>query len=542
MGRPPATAITRARTDIVAGTVTFASILLFVWLGGKLLSGADVSLDAAGQDTQQLLAAAMLLNIALILFGWRRYRDLKDASSIQAAAEDRAELLALKDPLTGFLNRRSLGEAGSALLARAERRGKQVALLVADLDHFKNVNDVHGHAAGDRVLRAAGEALSSVLPPSAVVARLDGDDFAIVLLYYTAHPETVDSVAEQIVQRLAQPIDVPGVHAHISASVGIAGTADDCASIEALLRRAHIAMRQAKRRGRNRQVWFDTSMERELIQRAAIEQGIRDGIPRGEFVPYYEQQIDLASGTIQGFEMLARWEHRTQGVIAPDSFIAIAEESGLIGDLSISVMRRAFGEAKDWDPSLSLSVNISPVQLRDPWLAQKIVKLLVETGFPANRLEVEITESALFDNLSVAQSIIGSLKNQGIRIALDDFGTGYSSLAHLRALPFDRIKIDKSFVLSLEDNPESQAIVNAIMGLGDSLSLPITAEGVETWAIGERLMALGCTKAQGWHYGKPMTVGQTRRLLAENGLLPSARGVAAEPVEEQSVRQVRTAG
>ena len=374
---------------------------------------------------------------------------------------------------------------------------------------------------------AAGEALGAILPPSTLLARLDGDAFAVALLYDADHPATVDAVAEEILLRLARPINVAGTHVHMSASIGVAGSADDCTSIDALLRRGHIAMRQAKRRGRNRSVWFDASMERELIQRSAIETGMRDGIPRGEFEPYYEQQIDLASGAIQGFEMLARWNHPTQGLVLPETFIPIAEETGMIADLSLSVMRRAFGEAKDWDPSLSLSVNISPSQLRDPWLAQKIVKLLVETGFPAHRLEVEITESSLFDNLSVAQSILGSLKNQGIRIALDDFGTGYSSLAHLRALPFDRIKIDKSFVLSMDDNSESQAIVNSITRLGESLSLPITAEGVESAAIGERLMALGCSKAQGYHYGKPMTVGATRRLLADHDLLPSARRAAA---------------
>jgi EAL domain-containing protein (putative c-di-GMP-specific phosphodiesterase class I) len=182
-------------------------------------------------------------------------------------------------------------------------------------------------------------------------------------------------------------------------------------------------------------------------------------------VPFFEQQIDLSTGSLHGFEMLARWQHPERGIVPPDEFIGVAEECGLISDLSLSVMRQAFEEARGWDPALTLSVNISPTQLKDPWLAQRIVKLLVETGFPAERLEVEITESSLFENLGLAQSIVGSLKNQGIRLALDDFGTGYSSLAHLRALPFDRIKIDRSFVTSINDNPESAAIVNAITRL-----------------------------------------------------------------------------
>ena len=198
----------------------------------------------------------------------------------------------------------------------------------------------------------------------------------------------------------------------------------------------------------------------------------------------------------------------------------------MIAELSLSIMRQAFLAARDWDPSLSLSINISPWQLRDAWLAQKIIKVLTETGFPANRLEVEITESSLFDNLALAQSIVGSLKNQGVRLALDDFGTGYSSLAHLRALPFDRIKIDKSFVMSLNENADSAAIVNAIARLGESLNLPVTAEGVEDASIEERLRAIGCAKAQGWYYGKPLSVTGCRRLLAERRLLQQSPSAA----------------
>jgi EAL domain-containing protein (putative c-di-GMP-specific phosphodiesterase class I) len=281
-------------------------------------------------------------------------------------------------------------------------------------------------------------------------------------------------------------------------------------------------------------------MERELHMRNAIETGIRDGIPLGQFVPFYEQQIDLATGRLHGFEMLARWEHPTRGIIPPDIFIPIAEETGMIADLSMSVMRQAFEEAKNWDPSLTLSVNIAPSQLRDPWFAHKIVKLLVETGFPANRLEIEITESALIENMGVAQSIIGSLKNQGIRIALDDFGTGYSSLSNLRALPFDRVKIDRSFVTSLTANTESAAIVNAIAKLSESLGLPVTAEGVETPEIEERLKTFGTSfHAQGWTYGKPMDVTQVRALLAGRNLLPVRR--LAAPAGER-IRELRRAG
>lgn len=240
-------------------------------------------------------------------------------------------------------------------------------------------------------------------------------------------------------------------------------------------------------------------------------------------MPYFEQQIDLNTGELVGFEMLARWVSPVRGLISPDDFIPVAEETGMIGDLSLSIIRKAMIEAKNWDPKLTISVNISPVQLKDPWLAQKIVKLLVETGFPASRLEVEITESSLFKNLSLAQSIVGSLKNQGIRIALDDFGTGYSSLAHLRALPFDRIKIDRSFVSSMFENAESAAIVSAIAGLGASLDVPITAEGIEDEESIAKLKALGCTKGQGWYFGQPMNIDQVRTMLTQKDLIPNRR-------------------
>jgi predicted signal transduction protein with EAL and GGDEF domain len=333
-------------------------------------------------------------------------------------------------------------------------------------------------------------------------------------VYDSRDPDVVTQIVEGLVSRLSQPFDANGIHTHISVSAGIAHTASDCDTIDALMRRADIAMYSAKHQGRNRFSWFDASMETALKARNETE---------GEFVPFFEPQIDLVTGKIIGFEMLARWNHPTGALIAPDDFIAIAEETGMIGDLSMSIMRQAFEEVKNWDSEITLSVNISPVQLRDPWLAQKIVKLLVETGFPATRLEVEITESSLFENLALAQSTVGSLKNQGIKLALDDFGTGYSSLAHLRALPFDRIKIDKSFVLSILTSPDSAAIVNAITRLGDSLNLPVTAEGIEDAEIDERLRQLGCQKGQGWYHGKPKNIAQTRTMLAKANLLPSAR-------------------
>jgi predicted signal transduction protein with EAL and GGDEF domain len=308
------------------------------------------------------------------------------------------------------------------------------------------------------------------------------------------------------------------------------------------MRRADIALYAAKKNGRNGYSWFESGMEVEMRTRNSLETDIRAAIPNDEFVPYFEQQIDLGTGELVGFEMLARWISPERGLISPDSFIPIAEETGMIGDLSMSVIRKALIEAKGWDQKLTISVNISPVQLKDPWLAQKIVKLLVETGFPASRLEVEITESSLFKNLSLAQSIIGSLKNQGIQIALDDFGTGYSSLAHLRALPFDRIKIDRSFVSSMMDNTESAAIVSAIAGLGASLSVPITAEGIETEDVIEKLHMLGCSKGQGWHFGRPLSITEVRTLLDGKNMLLENKQVRDESEAAVLAADKRLAG
>ena len=536
-GASPAQA---AQRDIVTGGIVVAAIIMFVGTGTSVVTSSIDLITGVGGGADNTLTVALLLNIALMLFGWRRYQDLTREVEERKAAEERAQVLALRDPLTGFHNRRSLAENGADLLSKAIRRQKSLAMLVLDLDNFKNVNDVHGHAIGDSLLKAVAAEVAGLMPPNSIAARLGGDEFACAFVFDTANPDIVERVAEAIVARLSQPFDADGVFAHISVSVGIAHSVADCETIDALTRRADIAMYEAKHQGRNRFAWFDASMEYNLQVRNEVESGMRVGIPRGEFVPFFEQQIDLTTGRLGGFEVLARWDHPTRGLVPPDSFIPIAEETGMIADLSMSVMRQALEEAKSWDQALTISVNISPSQLKDPWLAQKVVKLLVETGFPANRLEIEITETSLFENLALAQSIVGSLKNQGIRLALDDFGTGYSSLAHLRALPFDRIKIDKSFVTSILENAESAAIVNAITRLGDSLGLPVTAEGIEDAQIEERLRQLGCHKGQGWHFGKPASIAQTRTLLAERNLLPSYRAQAKDV--DATVTEFRKAG
>ena len=511
----------KTQQDLLTGGILFAAALLFVFNGSEAIGQVIAAFAGLGAGVEEVLTIAVLLNVALILFGYRRYRDLQKEVSHRAAAEQRASTLASIDPLTNFFNRRSFQEKCTAMIHDAGRSGKTVAIMLLDLDHFKTINDIHGHEAGDVVLKIVAERMSKILPPSSIAARLGGDEFTCACTFDDGQGEMIERIAEDIVAAMTLPISHDNRELAISTSLGIARSDTDGDTIDVLIRRADIAMYAAKNAGRNRHSWFEPAMEEVLQHRNMIEGGMRGGIAAGEFVPYYEPQVELTSGKLLGFEMLARWESPSLGIVQPDMFIPIAEESGMIGELSFAVMRRAFTDARNWDPSLTLSVNISPSQLRDPWFSQKILKLLLETGYPANRLEVEITESCLFENLELAKAIVQSLKNQGIRVALDDFGTGYSSLAHLRALPFDRIKIDRSFVTAMGDNGENAAIVTAIARLGESLGLPVTAEGVETLAIETQLRGLGLAKGQGWHFGKPMTVEQTRRMLADRNMLPA---------------------
>jgi predicted signal transduction protein with EAL and GGDEF domain len=309
------------------------------------------------------------------------------------------------------------------------------------------------------------------------------------------------------------------------------GTPGPVGDASALMHRADMALYHAKKMGRSRHFWFEASMENELRFRNQLETGIRRGINQNEFVPYYEQQIDIDSGELVGFEMLARWQSEQLGLVSPEIFIPIAEEMGLITQLSEQLMDAAFADAREWDDSLTLSINISPVQLRDPWFAQRLLKRLVAANFPPQRLEIEITESCLHENIGLVRTMITSLRNQGVQISLDDFGTGYSSIEQLRDLPFDRIKIDRSFISELREPSGQSRLVDAIIAMGRGLDLPLTAEGVEDEEILNALRSMGKLKAQGYVYGKPETADEVRSRLTACGKLPgvAARAAASAP-------------
>jgi diguanylate cyclase (GGDEF)-like protein len=510
-------AVSIASSHLITSAVTFAAILLFVGLGSQIIPAAigGVRLPSSAST----LKLAFLLNIALILFGWRRSKDLRQALNAYETAECLAMRNANTDPTTGIANRRELMRS----LAEALDSKGSGALLFLDLDHFKRVNDLHGHLAGDYLLKFVADALTRSAPPLSCCARTGGDEFGVLLP--GASGAVAEEVANAILACLANPVMADGAQVQVSASIGIAELGR--VSEETVLRRADVALYAAKRAGRNCVAWFDQELERELTERLTLEEDIRRGIRNGEFVPFFQPLIDLETREIVGFEALARWKSPTRGLLEAETFIEAAERTSLVGPLTLTVMEQALREARSWPANLKLAVNVSPVQFRDPTLAEQILKLLASTGFPARRLEVEITEGSLLEDREQVLSIIESLKNVGISISLDDFGTGYASLAQVNRLPLDRIKIDKSFITTIVKSEQTAAIVNTIAGLGHTLNIPISAEGVESEQIRNALAKYGCSEAQGWLFGRAISAESVRSFLKLAG------GENSEPQPEQ---------
>ena len=490
-----------ASSHLITSCAALAALILFIPIGQRIVAASFDHSASAPIDGQ--LAVAFLLNIAVILFAWRRSKDLQAALVANELAQQTAHDNAFVDHVTGLANRREL----MRVLADPSTCSTGSTLLLLDLDFFKKVNDLYGHIVGDEVLRHVADIIRRQTPDGSCCARLGGDEFAVLIP--PSSDKLIGASVARTIRAIAEPLALETATVHVSASVGISRV-DRGLVAEECLRRSDIAMYAAKRAGRNCQVRFDERMERELLARTQLEEEIRSAIGAGEFIPYYQPQIDLETGQLTGFEVLARWNSTTKGLLEPSEFMDIAEASGLISELSVSVMRQALEEARDWPSHLKIAVNISPIQFRDSHLAERILKLLTETNFPPSRLEVEITESSFLEDREAALAIVESLKNMGVTISLDDFGTGYASLSQLQSLPFDRIKIDKSFVTSLLSNAQSDAIVSTILSLGRALKLPITAEGIEDGPTKERLCRLGCSDGQGWLFGKPVS-GSTVR-------------------------------
>jgi diguanylate cyclase (GGDEF)-like protein len=469
------------------------------------LGWIDVLVGQFGpRNLGNLTVGFAVVGVFLVIFMLRRFNDVSLQIALQSEREEKARALARRDTLTGLHNRRHLNETMAEEIMAANASAGGFALFLLDLDRFKPVNDLFGHAAGDQVLKQVGERISTLAGKASCIARIGGDEFAI-LLSRDAGREEVTALAESILSHFEQPFDLGSKPVRLGASVGIAFYPSAGDDAEALFRHADVALYNAKRQGRNRYCLYAEEMEDSVRDVDTLALDIKRGLREKEFVPYFQPIVDLRSGRVVGMEVLARWQHPVHGLMEPTSFISVAETLHIVGDVTFQVMRMACTEALNWDSRLFLAFNFSQSQLRDPWLPERILALITETGFPPTRIEVEITENSLIEDIDDARAILMSLKNQGMRISLDDFGTGYSSLIHLRDLPLDKIKIDRSFITSLRSDIGSAKIVSAILGLVTSLGLPTVAEGIETEDVARILTDLGCAYGQGYFYSVPVT-------------------------------------
>jgi diguanylate cyclase (GGDEF)-like protein len=486
-------------------------------------------IEAFGQDLETLaearsrtlndrawveMSGLMLLAVLLVAaaFAFRGHARLRLALAY-------TEAVARTDALTDLPNRRRLYETLQAMLAGAGRSGGAVVLLLLDLDRFKVVNDAHGHPAGDQLLQLVAARLRAIARSGDLVARLGGDEFALVAPLDLAgqhlpHAEAAAQLARRIVTALENPFVLRGGQTvQIGVSIGLALAQPDDADADALVHRADIALYRAKADGRGRFCFFEPSMDAPIQVRALLECELREAIADDLIIPHFQPVVQMDTGHLVGFEMLARWSHPTRGMVSPAEFVPIAEDIGLIGPMTESLLRRACHIAMTWSPELFFACNISPLQLRDRRLPAMVQAALEAAGLPPHRLELEITESALVGDIGLALELLEQLKVLGVRLALDDFGTGYSSLRHLNLLPFDKLKIDAGFVGAMAVNPDSRKIVAAVVGLGHSLGLVTVAEGVEEPGTAALLRDLGCDLGQGWLFGRPCSADALAALL-----------------------------
>jgi diguanylate cyclase (GGDEF)-like protein/PAS domain S-box-containing protein len=420
----------------------------------------------------------------------------------QRANEQRVHIMATRDNLTGLRNRAVFTARLNEVIAGASQRAS-CSVLFIDLDHFKLVNDTYGHAAGDAVLIEAARRIEALLGPDMMAARLGGDEFA-VLAWNLGDPLAMSRLGDAIVAALARPIIRDGVLLPSGGSAGLALGPEHGQTNEALLRAADIALYEAKSLGRGQCVLFEEALLHKMQERRELEIDMRGALERGEFALHYQPLIDIASRRTIGYEALLRWNHPSRGQVSPATFIQLAEETGLIVGIGEWVLGEALREAATWQEHLSISVNVSPAQMRGERLFDHVLAALTATGVAPRRLELEITETALMERCEEHLCTLHRLRALGVRIALDDFGTGYSSLTYLRSFPFDKLKVDRSFVHDIVEEPDSHAIVKSVVSLAREFGMKTTAEGVESEAQLTKLRMMGCTQAQGFLFDKPL--------------------------------------
>ncbi len=493
--------------------ILLAAAGLFFWFVAAQLNLMPVILSFSEAHPEfkldALILAGLLCGFLGFVYAWRRNRELRDEVRLRHKAEADTTWLADHDILTRLPNRRYLQRLYSEV---ESGRGRAYVVYAVDLDGFKRVNDLVGHNGGNDLLVEAARRMQALFPDD-IVIRMGGDEFTVFAT------ERLDrdykALGEKIITSLNEPLTLSGIQVQVGASVGMSVYPQDSERLPEVTHFADVAMYEAKRHGRNALRRFDRSMADALAQRSDAETALRGAIARNEIIPNYQPLIDLETGRVRGFEALARWRAPDGSMVPPTIFIELAEDAGLITLLSERLLRQACLDAMTWPSDTVLAFNISPTQLTDQLLGLRIVQIMGETGLPPNRLEIEITETALVRDLEAAAAVIETLHSAGISIALDDFGTGYSSLAQLSKLKFDKIKIDRSFVASFEGDDKQEKIVRAIIGLGRGLGIVTTAEGIEDPGQFDRLKAMGCDFGQGFLFGKAVPSEEVRKLFED---------------------------
>jgi diguanylate cyclase (GGDEF)-like protein len=456
--------------------------------------------------------------VAWLIFMARRSYEQRQEITRRRRAEDLAQQFARHDTLTGLPNRRLLQETATRSLVEL-RDGGALAVMLIDLDGFKAVNDGYGHAIGDAILCQAAMRLTRSVGDRGMVARMGGDEFVIVTQAGVDTARLVQ-IADRVVRELTELYFVQERRISIGASAGIAIYPNDGDTVSLLLHSADLAMYRAKEVGYGSFRFFEPDMDQDLRDHALLKLELREAIGSGQIVPFYQPLINLASQEVDGFEVLARWNHPTRGLLEPSMFIALAEDLKLITPLAVALFRQVCADAREWPSQYRLSLNISPSQLSEPDLFISIAKMMDGAGIAVSRLEIEITESSLITDTPKAAQIIDELKVMGMTVVLDDFGTGYSSLYHLREINFDKIKIDRSFVQNIGRDPTAARYVEAMICLGKSLQLQTTAEGVEDASVLAKLVEFGCTFGQGFVFARPMSGQDIRYDMEHNTVFP----------------------
>jgi diguanylate cyclase (GGDEF)-like protein len=473
---------------------------------------ADMRLGKSAMRVMHTLKGRSIRVVEEPMVGGGWVATLEDITAWREAQEKLA-YLAHHDPLTSLPNRTKFREDLEQTLRLVNRDGR-VAVLCLDLDHFKEINDSLGHPIGDDLLKEVACRLRTSVREADTVARLGGDEFAIVRAGADLQVSESSSLAERLVEIVGAPYVIQGHQLNIGVSIGIAIAPNDGEDPDQLLKNADMALYRAKEDGRGTYRFFERGMDARAQARRLLEIDLRAALTRNEFEVHYQPIHDLNKNQITAFEALIRWKHPLRGLISPTEFIPLAEETGLIAQLGDWILRKACTDAAAWSRKVRVAVNLSPVQFKNANLVQSVISTLAASGLTPERLELEITESVLLQDSEVTLAALHKLRSFGVRISMDDFGTGYSSLSYLRSFPFDKIKIDRSFVQELETRDDSMAIVRAVTGLGKSLGISIVAEGVETTEQLSLLRTEGCTEVQGFLFSRPRPAQDVEAMLS----------------------------